>query len=177
MTPALQQKLARADALSFLKGQRTGVLATEFESNPFASTVYYVTDDDFTIYFATRRNTAKYANLAANSRVAFVVGAGPEHVSVQIRGRAETLAGQERARVRGALRRQKSRHDVIAFPLKNMDDFARGDDVIFKIVPSAIQFFNLDNRSLPNSLSRRYYMLTPQNKEAVTLETAPSVSR
>lgn len=152
-------ELARRDALAFLREQNIGVLATTFEGQPFASAVYYVVDDDFNFYFATRQNTAKHANVAINPHVAFVVGSGPEHISVQVRGTAKVLSGKERAKIRGELRRQKSKGDITSYPLKSMEPFAGADDVIVKTTPTEVQFFNLDCARYPNSLSRNYYTL------------------
>lgn len=152
-----QLEFARRDALAFLREQNTGVLATAFGGQPFASTVYYVVDDDFNFYFATRQNTAKNANVAVNPAVAFIVGTGPEHISVQVRGVAAVLSGRERGRIRGELRRQKSRSGITTYPLKNMEPFAGKNDIIIKIVPTELQFLNLDSARYPNSLSREYY--------------------
>lgn len=159
-----QLALARKDALAFLREQNTVVLATAFEGQPFASTVYYFVDDDFNFYFATRQNTAKHNNVVLNPNVAFVVGAGPEHISVQARGIAAVLSGKERAKIRGELRRQKSRRGITSYPLKNMEPFARKDDVVVKIVPTELQFFNLDCARYLNSMSRQYYTFVPKGR-------------
>lgn len=156
-----QVALARRDALAFLREQKTAVLATTFENQPFASTVYYVVGDDFNFYFATRQNTAKSANLPANDRVAIVVGTGPQHISVQARGLATMLSGKERAKIRGELRRQKSRHGITTYPIKSMALFAGKDDRIVKITPTELQFLNLDSKTYPSSTSREYHKLLP----------------
>ena len=45
------------DALAFLKNNFVGVLATSYLNLPYASTIYYTSDDKFNIYFVTKMNT------------------------------------------------------------------------------------------------------------------------
>jgi nitroimidazol reductase NimA-like FMN-containing flavoprotein (pyridoxamine 5'-phosphate oxidase superfamily) len=45
------EKIARVDALKFLKQNHIAVLATSFEDQPQASMIYYAVDDDFNFIF------------------------------------------------------------------------------------------------------------------------------
>lgn len=87
-----QQHEIKKTALDFLKSHKTAVIATTSVGEaPQASTVYYVVDDDFNIYFLTGKETRKFKNLERDGRIAFVVGTGPEVVTIQGGGRATLL--------------------------------------------------------------------------------------
>ena len=65
---------AKKDLKKLLNSQPLAVLATQGEGQPYASLVAFVPSDDLkSLYFATTRSTRKYANLAADSRVALLV--------------------------------------------------------------------------------------------------------
>jgi len=65
----LPQKLS-----SLLKGQMLGVLSTCGRRQPYASLVAFaVTHDLRHIVFVTSRRTRKYANLAANAKIAMLI--------------------------------------------------------------------------------------------------------
>ncbi len=65
---------AKKDLKKLLDSQPLAVLATQGEGQPYASLVAFVPSDDLkSLYFATTRSTRKYANLAADSRVALLV--------------------------------------------------------------------------------------------------------
>ena len=65
---------AKKDLKKLLASQPLAVLATQGEGQPYASLVAFVPSDDLkSLYFATTRSTRKYANLAADSRVALLV--------------------------------------------------------------------------------------------------------
>lgn len=88
--------VARADALAFLKGNRAGVIATvSAEGKPHASVVYYVTDDNFNIYFITKIDSRKYRSIKANPSIAFTVGQLDTPRTLQIEGVAVEMLGEE----------------------------------------------------------------------------------
>jgi len=65
---------ARKDLKKLLDSQPLAVLATQGQGQPYASLVAFAPSDDLkSLYFATTRSTRKYANLAADSRVALLV--------------------------------------------------------------------------------------------------------
>lgn len=76
----------------FLKHQRSGVLATaDAAANPYASVVYYVFEDDFTLLFGTKRETQKCKNLEENPQVSLVVYDESTQTAAQITGRVEIV--------------------------------------------------------------------------------------
>lgn len=81
----------RATALAFLKGRKTGVLATTSPSGPHARTVYFASDASFNIYFVTHTDTRKWADLEADARAAFVVSDEQVPQTLQLEGTVENL--------------------------------------------------------------------------------------
>ena len=87
-----QQEVVKKEAFNFLKSHKTAVVATtSVDGEPQASTIYYVIDDNFDLYFLTGNETKKFKNLEKNNRIAFVIGVGPKPVTIQGSGKAELL--------------------------------------------------------------------------------------
>ncbi len=81
-----------AEALAFLKANHGGVLATcGSDDKPHASTVYYICDDEFNVYFLTLISSRKYKALRENPRVAFVVSTSDVPQTLQMEGTAEEI--------------------------------------------------------------------------------------
>ena len=82
----------RDDALSFLVGHDTGVLATlSDEGTPRARLVYYTCDDSFNVYFITLANTRKAGDLRRDPHAAFVVSETDTPRTIQIEGKVTDL--------------------------------------------------------------------------------------
>lgn len=81
----------KAKALDFLKSQRVAVVSTVDEKgDPQSAAVTFLIDDEFNIFFVTRKKSRKFANIIRNPRVAVVVGFDPEHPStIQMHGNAK----------------------------------------------------------------------------------------
>lgn len=91
-----EQDHARQDALTFLKHNKAGVIATiarEYEIH--ASMVYYTADDDFNIYFLTQINSRKFAALSAHPQVAFTIATPDVPQTLQIEGMAMDISLDE----------------------------------------------------------------------------------
>jgi uncharacterized pyridoxamine 5'-phosphate oxidase family protein len=85
---------ASLEALRFLKKNIMATIATSTpEGGPEAAAMYYVADDDFTLYFVTRRDSRKYENLDKNRRIAVVVADQETVETVQAEGDVEVLSG------------------------------------------------------------------------------------
>lgn len=67
------------------------VISTVAENGePQSAVVTFIVDDEFNIFFVTRKSSRKFANLMKNPRVAVVVGFDPEHPStIQMHGNAK----------------------------------------------------------------------------------------
>lgn len=81
----------KAKALEFLKSQRVAVISTVAENgDPQSAVVTFLVDDEFNIFFVTRKKSRKFANMMINPRVSVVVGFDPEHPStIQMHGNAK----------------------------------------------------------------------------------------
>jgi len=85
--------------------QPLAVLSTDGESRPYASLVAFAASSDLRrLFFATARDTRKYANLRSNSRVALLVDNRTNRVddftsavAVTVLGDTRELTGTERA--------------------------------------------------------------------------------
>jgi len=87
---------ARIAALAFLKEHKTGMLATATkEGRPQASTVFFVSDDKFSIYFITLLNSRKYASMQENPWAAFTIGTEAMPQTLQIEGMVTELRADE----------------------------------------------------------------------------------
>ena len=84
--------------------QQLAVLSTQNDGQPYASLVAFdATDDIRYLLFATARATRKYANIAADSRVAMLIDSRSNQdtdfhtaIAVTATGRAEEVGEQER---------------------------------------------------------------------------------
>ncbi len=85
-----------ADALAFLKRNKTGVLATMAgDYNLHASMVYYTADDDFNIYILTQIDSRKYKALQQHPQVAFTISSSEIPQTLQIEGMAMDISLDE----------------------------------------------------------------------------------
>ncbi len=154
-------RAVRGEALSFLKDHTTAVVATSKDDMPFASTVYYVVDDDFNFYFVTPINTNKYLNISKSAKVAIVVGTGPEHISVTAQGRGDYVTGREETAVFERLHMIMFHEHAKKWPARDMAKFKDIRMVVFRVVPEMLLFMNLDDENYSGSISDRYVTIIP----------------
>lgn len=89
--------------------QPLAVLSTGSDSRPYASLVAFAASSDLRrLFFATTRDTRKYANIRSNSRVALLVDNRTNRVddftsaiAVTVLGDSRELTGEERADAEG----------------------------------------------------------------------------
>lgn len=87
--------------------QNLATLSTQHAGQPYASLVAFVAGDDLRhIFFATPTTTRKYANLAADSRVAMLINSSMNQtsdfhraISVTAVGQAKDVTGKDKKRV------------------------------------------------------------------------------
>ena len=82
-----KQKI-KSGALTFLRENKVAVLSTTTNNEPHAAAIYYIIDDEFKLYFVTDPESRKAKDIKSNSKVAIVVGAGPEISTIQGGGEA-----------------------------------------------------------------------------------------
>jgi uncharacterized protein YhbP (UPF0306 family) len=147
------------DAFDFLKDNYAAVIATCLDGRPHATTVYYDIDEDFNFFYLTKRNTQKNIQTAFNPKVALVVGTGPERITVQVRGTASILEGEDKTE---GLKRMTARYSdkgIEDLPTKTMQTLKGEHFVAFKIVPDELIFMNMDSKWYPNSVSTSYHKI------------------
>lgn len=84
---------SHARIFAFLQGQQSGVLATvDPNQNPHAVVIYYSIDEDFTVYFATKRETKKSDNLSHNNHAMLLVYEEQEQITVQVTGECQDIS-------------------------------------------------------------------------------------
>ena len=148
---------AKIDAFKFLRASTTAVVATSFNDEPRASTVYYYLDNNFNFYFVTKRNTSKYVNIEMNPRAALVVGTGPEHITVQAHGAVELIVeDSEKEKIMNMFIEIAKRENIKNWPIEQLQNFKDRNKVVFKISPEQVLFMNLDSSLYPNSIGNDY---------------------
>jgi uncharacterized pyridoxamine 5'-phosphate oxidase family protein len=140
------QEQIKSDALVFLRENITAVVATTFNNEPRASTVYYYVDDAFNFYFVTKRNTSKYMNINLNPRAAIVVGTGPDHISIQGHGKVELIFEDEmRGNILDKFSKLRATEHIKNWPIEDVYNFKDRDKVVFKINTEGLLYMNLDS--------------------------------
>ena len=158
------------DVRGFLQKNLTAVLATSYQNLPHASAVNYVVDAKLNFYFATTENTDKHLNLTENKNVALVVGTGPKHISVQIRGHATALKDEkQKNRILNQIKSILDERRIENWPIKKINNLqAKKKDsteiVVYKIIPQHMVFLNLDDDDFPDSISTSYHAIIPAPK-------------
>ena len=151
-----KQQEIKYQALKFLKGHSTMVLASISNNvEPEAATIYFVCDDDFNIYFMTSAKSKKADNLRVNGKVAFVVGQGPEIITVQGGGVAKELPAQE-AKTFYELIKKVALASASQWPLLKLADEGY---CTFKITPLWLVYLNMDKESFPEIASEEFYKI------------------
>ncbi|MBC7707798.1 pyridoxamine 5'-phosphate oxidase family protein [Polaromonas sp.] len=81
---------------AFLKKHPMGVLSTVGVDNvPWGAAVYYLSDEDFNIYFVTRAESLKYKNIEMNPYAALTVSDSETQITVQLSGKVSTMPVQK----------------------------------------------------------------------------------
>ncbi|MFZ2522181.1 MAG: pyridoxamine 5'-phosphate oxidase family protein [Minisyncoccia bacterium] len=143
----------REDAYNFLRENSTAVVATSFNGDPRASTVYYFVDEDFNFYFVTKRKTSKYLNAELNPKVALVVGFGPEHISVSAHGRVELIVNDiEKQKIISIIVGKQNLMGVRLWPIDELRNLEGSHKVVLKVVPDEMFFMNLDSDLYPETI-------------------------
>lgn len=161
---AISKTVLKKDILTFLRRNVTAVIATSYKNIPYASTVYFICDDKLNFYFATKRGTMKYLNLAINKTVAIVVGFGPKHVSVQAIGNATILYKKQKDEAIDLIEKMQRERGITIVPINELEALRKEGSissmrVVFRISPKHMQFLNLDDESLPKTLAKHIHKL------------------
>lgn len=89
---------SREHLLDFLSKHGVGVLATSSkEGKPYAATVYLTYDQQFNIYFVTKKGTQKSRNLQSNNQAAIAIYDATTQTTVQAEGAVVEVTNAEQA--------------------------------------------------------------------------------
>lgn len=81
----------KEEAKKFLQNNYLASVATVSpDGEPQVAIVIYCLDDEFNLYFATRKHTRKSVNLENNGKIGIAVGGDHAPITAQMQGRAET---------------------------------------------------------------------------------------
>ncbi len=151
--------MVKEEALKFLKENKVGVFSTiSSEGEPQSAAVFYIIDNDFNFYFATGRESRKFKNIEKNNKVSFVVGVGPDFVTVQGWGTAEVT--NEKTLI-FKLMAHIGVDAVKAWPLFALPHMAL---VMVKVTPKFLRFLNLDVKKYPKTYREAFYKIIPEDE-------------
>lgn len=142
-------------ALAFIRSNNAMVVATATKKGePHAATVYFDVDDDFSFYFITSAISRKALNLKDNDGVAFVIGFGPQLVTVQGGGKATSF--EISADFFEKFLDRIEPEEPVNWPLLriNKDSFSA-----FKIKPDWLVWLSLDKDGHPETYSTDHHKL------------------
>ena len=148
------QKNVKKEALKFLSHNHSAALATAHNNRPYVSVIYYIVDKKFNFYFLTKRATDKYKNIALNSTVSLTIGFGPSLINVQAKGKAKILYGKEKIVGARTVRKVLNQKNINGWPIEELLRFKQETrellktDVLVKIIPYRLDFFNLENSDI-----------------------------
>jgi general stress protein 26 len=95
---AIEITTSRERLAEFLRTHGIGVLATSSrEGKPHAATVYLTCDQQFNIYFVTKKDTQKSRNLQENGQAAIAIYDAASQTTVQAEGAAVAVTDVEQA--------------------------------------------------------------------------------
>ena len=151
-TPEIKEEVRE-----FIKKNNTCVIATVWKGEPHASTVHYVSDEYFNIYFLSHRNTSKYLNISSQQKASIVIGTGPKHISIQSKGVVDLFVGQGTEDLHQKFYWLKGAHLIEHWPIDEMKKFEDKEPVAFKFEPTEMTFMNLDDDSYPHSKGKEYF--------------------
>ncbi len=124
----------------FLKQHPMGVLSTVSEdSKPWGSAIYYVADEDFNFFFATRAHTAKYQNITKNPAASLTVADEASQTTVQVAGELSRVPAEDYVSILfdklAAVKPQGVKHWV-----PPMTKIHEGDYMVLKLTPTKLQY-------------------------------------
>lgn len=140
--PAIESSTSPESAnliFKFLETQHSGVLATaDATSIPHAAVIYFSTDEDLCLRFATKNKTKKYENLEQNANVALACYDEATQTSLQVMGHVEKIESPDETQhvVNGMHQLSAT---ISKTELPPAEKVYAGDYVAFKIVPEVIK--------------------------------------
>ncbi len=122
---------------------------------PQAAVVYYFVDEHFNFYFMTSIGSKKCENIKENGKVAFVVGTGPEVITVQGGGTAKAL-DQKEAEIFFQMIEQIALKSSYQWPLLTL---AKNGFCTFRIKPNWMVLLNFHKDQYPDIAREEFYKI------------------
>ncbi len=141
-------------ALAFIASQKTMVVATAGKDGiPHAATLYFLVDEHLNLYFATGSETKKVEHLTHSKKIAFVIGTGPDIVTVQGGGSVEQIKESDLVTI------EKVGKELYDKATKEWPVLRIGHTGIsyFKLKPEWMVWLSLDKKAHPDSYYPDYH--------------------
>ncbi len=138
----------KKEVVEFLMAQKAGVLSTVSGDQPHASYIYYVADEDMSIYFATPVNSQKHENIQVHNKVAFTVATINPPQTVQLEGSAEVVVDENTIKAVTANYydiASSNKHSEIPITKLNLDNGL----VIYRINPRSMRWSDFSKKDNP----------------------------
>lgn len=124
----------------FLKHHPMGVLSTTSEDNkPWGAAIYYVADEDFNFFFATRAKTLKYENISNNPSVALTIADEASQTTVQVAGNISRVPAEDYMDIvfdkLASIKPKDDRHWT-----PPMTKIHSGDYMVMKLTPTKLHY-------------------------------------
>ncbi len=131
--------MSREEVYAWLTEANSGMLATvSADGEPHISTIFFVVDEDFNMYFSTKTGTRKYGDMQENNRVALAVTDERLLVTVQLRGTVTTL--KEGENEKGSFVRLMAADNRGARWMPPISKIDAGEYVMMKITPTWLRY-------------------------------------
>ena len=92
MVTEIADEKIKKEAMAFLKKRKLAVISTvSLDGKPESAMVLYFIDDDNNLFFITRNDTRKAANIAQNKNVSLVISTELGPSTMQMSGEAERI--------------------------------------------------------------------------------------
>lgn len=132
-------------AQDFISENPLGTVGTtDTAGRPWGAAVYLGCDDQFNLYFSTKRETRKHQNLSSNPQISAVFTAEEPKITVQVSGVATLVTQHDEARAAAdALQHAKDKQTDWVPPLDMLD---AGSYELYKITVNYARLSGFDNQ-------------------------------
>ena len=146
-----------AEAKKFVHSKKLGVISTVSpKGKPESATVLYLLDDNWNLFFITRNDSRKAANLQINKYVSFVVGTDLGPTTMQMNGEAEQLTDEDRKQFVNDLAKHSDLNALYYGPFLNLLGI---NFLLFKVKITWARYLTLNMLQMRET----YYQILSEN--------------
>ncbi|OGK48841.1 hypothetical protein A3A56_01365 [Candidatus Roizmanbacteria bacterium RIFCSPLOWO2_01_FULL_40_32] len=126
---------------------------TSPDNSPHLSSMFFVANEDLNFYFITKSETAKVANIAANSKVSVVVSDQDSYKTVEANGIAIAISGFEKIRTiiqmftKIYVKEEVIEHGKLFNWPPPIEKIEKGDIMVYELKPSYLRYADYSNSS------------------------------